>query len=254
MAVEQYRKSLHLRAARPQDLRFDAWLDFLAVAAERAPQVWSDLYTSVWPCWRKLPEIALITCEQPLREWAARWHLIQPDGEPAQPALECAIENLKLRAWRERNGQPQPPAEYVLPTTGYADVRRGNQVEPQVLPVPRSLQRIRFEAPWGVWRTAEPIQAARARILAEFEAALDRHITAYMQHVERAQFAVGGARRRRRRHLEWFSDYQLNGREITELLADQPDADVSSVRKALVEVARALGLRLRPARRGRRRK
>jgi hypothetical protein len=47
MAIEQYRKSLHLRAARPQDLRFDAWLDFLAVAAERAPQVWRDLYTSL---------------------------------------------------------------------------------------------------------------------------------------------------------------------------------------------------------------
>jgi hypothetical protein len=88
MAIEQYRKSLHLRAARPQDLRFDAWLDFLAVSAERAPQVWADLYTSVWPCWRKLPEIAQITCERPLREWAARWHLLTPSNQPHPAALE----------------------------------------------------------------------------------------------------------------------------------------------------------------------
>jgi len=253
MAVE-FRKTLHLRAARPQDLRFDAWLDFLAVAAERAPQVWGDVYTSVWPCWRKLPEMALIICERPLREWAARWHLIQPDGEPAQPALECVYENLRLRVWRERNGQPQPPAEYVVPTTGYADVRRGDQVQPQALPVPRALQRIRFEAAWGVWRTGEPIQVARERLIREFAEALDRHIEAYLVHCERAQYGLEAERRRWRRHLEWFVEYQLCGREVVELLDDQPDADASTLRKALVEVARALGLRLRPGRRGRRRK
>ena len=251
MGLEQYRKSLHLRAARPQDLRFDAWLDFLAVAAERAPQVWGDLYTSVWPCWRKLPEIALITCEQPLREWTARWWLVTPSGEPHPAALECAHENMRLRVWREDNGQPQPPAEYVVATTGYADVRRGDQVQPQALPVPRALQRVRFEAPWTVWRTGEPIQAARERLIREFSEALDRHIAAYMQHVERAQYAVEAERRRWRRHLELFCDFQLNGREVADLLADEPDGDSSSVRKALADVARALNLRLRPGRRGR---
>lgn len=251
MAIEQYRKSLHLRAARPQDLGFDAWLDFLAVAAERAPQVWSDLYTSVWPCWRKLPEIALITCERPLREWAARWHLIQPDGEPAQPALECARENLKLRLWREDNGQPQMPAEYVIPMTAYAHVRSGDKVEPQALPVPRALQRLRFEAPWTVWRAGEPIQAARERLIREFSEALDRHIEAYLAHCERAQYAVEAERRRWRQHLKWFTDYQLNGREVAQLLVDEPDADGSTVRKALADAARTLNLRLRPGRRGR---
>jgi hypothetical protein len=250
VAVE-FRKTLHLRAARPQDLRFDVWLDFLAVAAERAPAVWRDLTEKVWPAWRKFPEIALITCEEPLREWAARWHLIQPDGEPARPALHCAIENLKLRAWREENGQPQPPAEYVVPITGYGDVRRGDQVQPQALPVPRSLQRVRFEAAWNVWRTAEPVAAARERILREFERALDEHVERYMQHVERAGYAVEAERRRWRQHLRWFCDFQLNGRSVADLLEAAPDLDERAVRKALREVAEALNLRVRHDRRGR---
>lgn len=252
MGLEQYRKTLRLRAVRPLDEVVNVWLDFLAIAAERAPQVWSDLYTSVWPCWRKLPEIALIACEQPLREWATRWWLITPEGEPHPAALECAHENMRLRVWRERNGQPQ--AEYVVPVTGYAQVRSGDEAEPPALPPPRQLQRVNFTAPWNVWRTGEQVGAARERLIREFSEALDRHIKLYMQHVERAGFTVEAERRRWRRHLEWFSDYQLNGCEIAQLLADQPDADVSSVRKALVETARALGLRLRPGRRGRRRK
>jgi hypothetical protein len=89
-------------------------------------------------------------------------------------------------------------------------------------------------------------------LIREFAAALDRHITAYMQHVERAGFAVEAERWRWRQHLEWFCGYQLNSREIAELLAEEPDVDASTLRMALVEVARALNLRLRPGRRGRR--
>jgi hypothetical protein len=244
-------KTLHLRAARPQDLRVDAWLDFLAVAAERAPQVWRDLTETVWPCWRKLPEIALITCEQPLREWASRWNLVTPEGEPHPQALYCVIENLNLRVWREQNGQPQPSAEYVVPVTGYAQVRSGDEVEPQALPVPRALQQVQFAAPWNVWRTGEPVAQARERLFREFTAALDRHIARYMKHCERAQYAMEAECRRWRQHLKWFVDYQLNRREVVELLADEPDCDASTLRKALTEVARALNLRLRPGRRGR---
>lgn len=246
-----HRKTLHLRAARPQDLRFDAWLDFLAVAAERAPAVWRDLYETVWPLWRKLPEIALITCEEPLREWAVRWHLLAPGGVPHPQAVYCAIENLSLRAWREQNGQPQPPPEYVIPTTGYAKVQRGDQVQPQALPVLPALQRVRFEGVWDVWRTGEPLAQARERLIREFTAALDRHITAYMQHAERAGYAVEAERRRWKQHLQWFCDYQLGGREVRELLDEQPDTEASKVRKALLEVARTLNLRLRRGRKGR---
>jgi len=249
--VRADRKTLHLRAARPQDLRFDAWLDFLAIAAERAPAVWRDLTATVWPTWRKLPEIALITCERLLREWAVRWHLTTPEGEPHPAALECAHENMRLRAWREENGQPQPPAEYVVPIAGYGDVRRGDRVQPQALPVPRALQRVRFEAAWDIWRTAEPVAAARERILREFERALDEHIERYLAHVNRAQYPVQAERRCWRQHLEWFCDFQLNGRAVPALLANAPDTDERTMRKALRGVADALGLRLRQDRRGR---
>jgi len=245
------RKTLHLRAARPQEIALDAWLDFLAVAAERAPQIWRDLTETVWPCWRKLPEIALITCEQPLREWAARWHLATPEGEPHPQALHCVIENLNLRVWRQQNGQPQPPAEYIVPVTGYADVRRGDQVQPQALPVPRALQEVRFSAPWSIWRTSEPVAAARERLIREFTAALDAHIALYMQHVDRAQYALVCERRRWRQHLEWFSDFQLSGRSVADLLGAHPEMDERAVRKALRGAAAALGLRLRQDRRGR---
>jgi hypothetical protein len=251
MAIEQYRKSLHLRAARPQDLGFDAWLDFLAVAGERAPEVWRDLYETVWPCWRKLPEIALITCEQPLREWATRWWLVTPSGEPHPAALNCAHENMRLRVWREDNGQPQPPAEYVIPVTGYAHVRSGDEAEPPALPPPRQLQGVNFTAPWSVWRTGEPIQAARERLIREFTDSLDAHIELYLKHCKRAQYAIEAERRRWRQHLKWFTDYQLNGREVAQLLAGEPDADASTLRKALADAARILGLRIRPGRRGR---
>jgi len=249
--VTDYRKTLHLRAARPRDLRFDGWLDFLAIAAGRVPAVWRDLTETVWPTWREHGEQA---AEPLLREWAERWNLITSAGEAAGWALHCAKENLRLRKWREENGQPQPPAEYVIPTTGYSDLRRGHEVQPDMLPVPRALQRVRFEAPWEVWRTAEPIAAARERLVREFTAALDAHIERYLAHVNRAQYPVQAERRRWRQHLEWFCDYQLGGREMADLLAEQPDTDESTMRKALRDTAHTLNLRLRPAQRGRPRK
>ena len=246
--VRADRKTLHLRAARPQDLHFDAWLDFLAVAAERAPAVWRDLTESCWPAWRDQGEEA---AEPLLRDWCERWNLITPAGEAAGWALECARENLRLRKWREENGQPQPPAEYAIPITGYSDLRRGDEVQMQMLPVPRILQRVRFEAAWDIWRTAEPVAAARERILREFERALDEHIERYLAHVNRAQYPMQAERRCWRQHLEWFCDFQLNGRAVPALLANAPDTDERTMRKALRGVADALGLRLRQDRRGR---
>jgi len=242
------RKTLHLRAARPQDLRFDGWLDFLAVAAERAPAVWRDLTETCWPTWKEQGERA---AEPLLREWCGRWNLITSAGEAAGWALHCAKENLRLRKWREENGQPQPPTEYLIPVTSYAEVRRGDEVEAQALPVPRALQRVRFEAPWEVWRTAEPIAAARERLVREFTAALDAHIERYLAHVNRAQYPVQAERRCWCQHLEWFCDFQLNGRAVPALLANAPDTDERTMRKALRGVADALGLRLRQDRRGR---
>jgi len=246
--VTDYRKTLHLRAARPQDLRFDSWLDFLAVAAERASAVWRDLTETCWPTWKEQGERA---AEPLLRQWAECWNLTTPEGEPHPQALDCARENLRLRKWREENGQPQPRPDCLIPITGYSDLRRGDEVQMQMLPVPRILQRVRFEAAWACWRTGESIAAARDRLIREFTAVLNEHIERYLAHVNHAQYAEEAERRRWRQHLEWFCDFQLNGRAVPALLANAPDTDERTMRKALRGVADALGLRLRQDRRGR---
>jgi len=250
MAIEHYHKTLRLRAVRPLDEVVNVWVEFLAIAAERAPQVWCDLYTSVWPAWRDGGEAA---AEPHLRGWCERWWLVTPQGEPHPQAEGCARENLRLRAWRGQEGQPQPPVEYIVPTVAAGQSWAGEIAPAWLLPPPLSLREVSFRARLDAHQTGETIAAMRERLLRQFKRALDAQLARYAEWCV-AAYGTDGERRRWRQHLEWFCDFQLNGREVADLLADAPDADASTVRKALADAARTLNLRLRPGRRGRRRK
>ena len=247
MAIEQYRKTLRLRAVRPLDEVVNIWVEFLAIAAERAPQVWSDLYTSVWPAWRDGGEAA---AEPSLRGWCERWWLVTPAGEPHPQAVNCARENLRLRAWREQEGQPQPPAEYIVPIVSAEQSWAGEIAPARLLPPPPRLREVSFRARLDAHQTGETIAEMRERVLRRFQRELNAQLARYAEWCV-AAYGADGERRRWRRRLEWFCDYQLNSREVAQLLAGEPDADASTLRKALADVARTLNLRLRPARRGR---
>jgi len=247
MAIERYHKTLRLRAVRPLDEVVNAWVEFLSIAAERAPQVWRDLYETVWPAWRDGGEAA---AEPHLRAWCERWHLLTPAGEPHPQAVDCARENLRLRAWREQEGQPQPPVDYIVPMVSAEQSWAGEVAPAWLLPPPLRLREVSFRAQLDAHQTGESIAEMRERVLRRFVRDLDAQLARYADWCV-AAYGADGERRRWRRHLERLVQYQLCGRDVAQLLADEPDADASTLRKALAEVARILGLRLRPARRGR---
>jgi len=93
---------------------------------------------------------------------------------------------------------------------------------------------------------------ARARILAEFEAALDRHIAEFTRHARaNGCLELPLLRGDIERAFGQFVEFQLAARSVAEILEDEPELDERSLRKRLAQVAETLGLRLRQDRRGR---
>jgi hypothetical protein len=139
---------------------------------------------------------------------------------------------------------PQKQRRLFVVATAVAPQRRE--------PLPTERRGIKFRARFDADVTGEPLHQARARILREFEAALDRHIEEFIRYARGNGYPELPARRGDiERAFGQFVEFQLAGRSVAEILEDEPELDERSLRKRLLQVAESLGLRLRQDRRGR---
>ena len=215
----------------------DPWALFLRLAARRVPEMWHNLLDGCFPLWvEEKPGL-----QAALRAWCERWHLLTPDGEPHPQALSFA--GLNFLRWLAVD-DPQKRRRLYAVATAAAPQRRE--------PLPEKLREITFRARWNPDLTGEPIHLARARVLREFEAALDAHIEEFIRHARgNGCLELPLLRGDIERAFRQFVEFQLAGRSVAEILEDEPELDERSLRKRLAQVAELLGLRLRQDRRGR---
>ena len=224
--------------AEPFVAFLEPWGLFLNLAARRVPELWHDLHDSCFSLWEEdSPEVVAA-----FHQWCERWHLLTPAGKPNPQVVSFA--SLNFLNWLSIEDSQERRLVFTTVTA----------LEPQKLrePLPAELREIKFRARFDADLTGEPLHLARARILREFEAALDAHIEEFVRHARANGYPELPLRRGDiERAFRQFVEFQLAGRSVAEILEDDPDLDERSLRKRLSQVAESLGLRLRQDRRGR---
>jgi len=222
----------------PAKAILDPWALFLRLAAQRVPGMWHDLLDSCFPLWVDED----LTLDSALAKWATKWSLLDCDGRPHPQAI--AFARLNFIKWLSVEDPQKRRRQFVVATA--TAPRRAE-------PLPASLREITFRARWDADLTGEPLHMARARILREFQKALDAHIERFARCAQANGYPeLPMLRGDIEQAFCQFVEFQLVGRSITELLDSyETTLDERSLRKRLAQVAATLNLRLRQDRRGR---
>jgi len=189
---------------------------------EKAPQVLQDLKEI-------LPEIN----EDQLQGWADKYNLNYPW------VIELARDTLQL--WKDFPELTEQPLEWPFsPTAGYW------------LPASRDEMRLSFTHPGGDI-AEEPRNKLKKRILADFEASLDKHLDS-LEIMAQERGLEKTPELRKKEHFFWLVSYQVEGlcmRAIADYYSEDGDLlTEDTISKGIRKAADITGITLRPAAKG----